>query len=192
MRKVKLQMQVTADGYVSGPNGEMDWMLFNWGDDIKQYVGELTSSMDTILIGRNLYQGMAAHWPAVADNPESDPVDVQAAHAFNNARKILFSTSVENTNWNNTKVTNAPIGEKVAELKQREGKDMILYGGVKLAAGFVNQDLIDEYHFFVNPVMIGQGQSISRLLDKNFALKLVKSQSFACGIVVMHYEPARS
>lgn len=189
MRKVKLQMQVTADGYVAGPNGEMDWVLFNWGDDIKQYVGELTSSMDTILIGRNLYQGMSAHWPAVADNPESDPDDVMAAHAFNDAQKILFSTSTEVATWNNTEVTTDAISEKMAELKQQEGKDMILYGGVELVAGFIKENLIDEYHLFVNPVMIGKGQSISRQLAENLKLKLVHSQAFDCGIVVLHYEP---
>ena len=76
MRKVKLQMQLSLDGFVAGPNGEMDWMTWNWGDDIKKYVSDLTEPVDTILLGGHMPEGFIGYWKAVA----ADPADEQ--HAF--------------------------------------------------------------------------------------------------------------
>lgn len=192
MRKVKLQMQISIDGYVAGPNGEMDWMIWNWSDDIKEYVSNLTDTIDTILIGRKLYDGMSNHWPAVANNQESAPEDVAFAHTMNATRKVVFSKTLTEATWNNSVIITDPIAESVARLKQQEGKDMIIYGGAELVSGFIAQDLIDEYHLFVNPTVLGKGFSIYLQLTSSQSMKLVKSIPFDCGIVLLHYIPIRS
>lgn len=83
MRKIKLQMQVSLDGFVCGPNGEMDWTTWNWDDALKNYVKELMEPADSFIIGRVLYEGMSMYWPSAETNPDSSADDRAAAKAFN-------------------------------------------------------------------------------------------------------------
>lgn len=117
MRKVKLQMQLSLDGFVSGPNGEMDWMVWDWDDEIKNYVTELTDSADTLLMGRVLYQGMSMHWPAVAAKPESQKEEIEFAYKMNNKPKIVFSKTLEKAAWTHTTLINGNIDEEMTRLK---------------------------------------------------------------------------
>ncbi|WP_337044135.1 dihydrofolate reductase family protein [Emticicia sp. 17c] len=191
MRKIKLQMQVTADGFVCGPNGEMDWVTFNWDDALQQYVGDLTNSADTFIVGRVLYQGMSMHWPAAEQNMESSEKEREIARDFNNKPKIVFSKTLTTGSWKNTTIASGDLFETVRELKSQEGSDILLYGGVSMVSSFIQHNLIDEYHLFINPTAIGKGKSIFADLTQNFGLELIRSQSFSCGIVLLCYAPAK-
>ncbi len=92
MRKVKLQMQISIDGFVAGSNGEQDWMVWDWDDTLTNYVRELTATVDTMLLGRVLYQGMSAYWPAAATNPDNP--DREGAEIMNKLPKIVFSKTL--------------------------------------------------------------------------------------------------
>ena len=188
MRKVKLQMQLSLDGFVSGPNGEMDWMVWNWDDVLKKYVGDLTNSADIFMAGRVTGQGMAVYWPTVASNPESKEEDLWMADKLNNSPKIVFSKTVSSIDWANTSIA-SDIVKEISRLKQESGKDLLLYGGAGIVSSFIKQNLIDEYHLFVNPVAIGNGKPIFKNLEDKLKLNLVKTTTSSVGIVVFCYRP---
>jgi dihydrofolate reductase len=190
MRKIKLQMQITLDGFVGGPNGELDWMVWEWDDVLKEYVTELTNSADTILLGRKTGEGMSVYWPTVARNPESNKEDLFTADKLNNTPKIVFSKTRTAIDWTNVKMATG-IVEEVKQLKQQQGKDILMYGGAGIVSAFIKENLIDEYHLFVNPVAIGNGMPIFNSLEDKLKLKLVQTTSSSVGIVVLCYVPER-
>jgi dihydrofolate reductase len=188
MRKLKLQVQMSIDGFIGGPNGEMDWMNQTWTDDINQYVAGITEPVDTIVLGRKLAEGFIPYWASVAasaDNPE-----VAAGRKFTDTQKVVFSRSLETSVWDNTTLAKGDIVEEINKLKSQEGKDIIAYGGATFVSGLIRHNLIDEYHLFVSPVAIGNGMPIFRTLGEKLNLALVKSLPFECGIVLLHYKPA--
>jgi dihydrofolate reductase len=190
MRKIKLQMQVSLDGFVAAADGTMDWMVWNWDEVLKRYTTDLTNSADTFMAGRVTGQGMAIYWPTVATNPEATEEDRWMAGKLASAPKIIFSRSISMIDWFNARVSRDPVQE-VSQLKQVQGKDIILYGGAGIVSSFVEENLIDEYHLFVNPVAIGAGKPIFTSLNQRLPLKLVTTTVSSTGIVIMHYEPKR-
>lgn len=188
MRKLKLQVQMTVDGFIAGQNGEMDWMSFNWTDDIKKYVAELTESIDTILLGKNLATGFIPHWAGVAkdnDNPEK-----QAGIKFSETPKIVFSKTLTQSKWENTTVENGDFVEKIKALKEQAGGDIITYGGGKFVSSLMRENLIDEFHLFVNPAILGKGMPIFQEVQSMQKFNLTSSKQFECGIIVLVYKPA--
>lgn len=185
MRKLKLQVQITVDGFVGGLNGEMDWISMNWGDDIKKYVGNLTDSVDTILLGRKLADGFILYWTSIKpDNP-----DYPFACNMVNKPKVVFTKTLENHSGANTSLAKGELTEEVGKLKKQDGKGIIVYGGASFVSSLIKNNLIDEYHLFVNPAVIGKGLAIFNELGDRMNLKLVQSQTFDCGISVNHFEP---
>lgn len=186
MRKLKLQMQMTIDGFVAGPNGELDWMQWNWSDDIKKYVTELTDSVDTILLGQKMTDGFVSHWSNVTKNPDNP--EYTAAKKFVELPKIVFSRTLNKSIWDNTELAKGDYVEYINELKEKSGKDIIVYGGADFVSSLVRKNLIDEYHLFINPTAIGKGMVIFNNLEEKLNLKLVNSSAFECGIVLNKYE----
>jgi dihydrofolate reductase len=189
MRKLKLQVQMTVDGYIGGPNGEMDWMELNWDDELKQYVADLTESVDCIILGRKLAEGFIPHWTNVAANPD-DP-EFTAGKKFTDTHKVVFTKTLDQSAWENTVLAKGDLIDEITKLKIQDGKDIIAYGGATFVSALIKQGLIDKYHLFINPTAIGNGISIFKELDSKQNLTFVKSTSFDCGIVVLHYEPKR-
>lgn len=190
MRKIKLQMQMTLDGFVGGVNGELDWMVWDWDAVLKNYVTDLTNTADTILIGRATGEGMAVYWPTVPGNPESSEEDKWIAGKLNSLPKVVFSRTITSINWTNTRVAN-DILEEVRELKKEPGKDIIIYGGAGIVSSFIRENLIDEYHLFINPVIIGKGKTIFGNVKGQMKLRLVNITTSATGIVILQYQPEK-
>lgn len=187
MRKLKLQMQLSVDGYSSGVNGKMDWIMWNWDDELKNYINELTDTTDLILLGKNLAQGFIPHWAAVASNPD-DP-SYTFGKIMHQTKKVVFTNTLENTGWENTAVVKSNFIDYINLLKKDGGKDIIVYGGISFVSSLIEADLIDEYHLFINPVAIGKGLSIFNNLTDKHKFSLIKSVSFSCGIVLLNYAP---
>ena len=185
MRKLKLQVQMTVDGYIAGPSGEMDWLVWNWDDELKQYVTELTEPVDCIVLGRKLAQGFIPHWAAVA----ADPVhpEFTAGRKFSDTHKVVFTQSLDKSEWGNTVLAKGDLVDEITKLKKQDGKDIVAYGGATFVSALIKRGLIDEYHLFINPTAIGTGMAIFKELDSKQNLTLVKSTSFDCGIVVLNY-----
>jgi dihydrofolate reductase len=187
MRKLKLQVQMSVDGYVGGPKGELDWMTWDWDDRLKTYVNELTDSIDTILLGRKMTDGFVSHWTnVVADsgNPE-----YEFAKKMVDAHKIVFTRTMKKSKWENTDIATGELSDEVNRLKKQDGKDLIVYGGATFVSSLIQAGLIDEFHLFINPVAIGTGMTIFNGLDKTQNLELAKSIGFDCGIVLLNYVP---
>jgi dihydrofolate reductase len=189
MRKLKLQVQMTVDGYIAGQNGEMDWMTSNWDDELKKYVKEITEPVDCIILGRKLAEGFIPYWAAVAANPD-DP-EFTAGKKFTDTQKVVFTKTLDKSNWDNTVLAKGDLFDEITKLKKKDGEDIIAYGGATFVSALIKQWLIDEFHLFINPTAIGRGMTIFKELDNKQNLAFKKSSAFACGIVILCYEPIR-
>ena len=187
MRKLKLQVQMTVDGFIGGPNGEMDFGVWDWDDALKQHVTELLAPVDCIVLGRHLAEGFIPHWAAVA--ADATHPEHLAGHKFTDTPKVVFSRTLAKSVWDNTTLASGDLVEEITALKAQPGQDIIAYGGAAFVASLVRHNLIDDYHLFVNPAAIGKGLSIFSALEGKQALTLVKATPFDCGIVVLHYAP---
>ncbi len=186
MRKLKLQVQMSIDGFMAGPNGEMDWMNINWGDDINHYVANITEPIDTIVLGRILAEGFIPYWAGVAAN--RDNLEYLSGRKFTDTHKVVFSKTLEKSKWENTVLAKGDLVDEINKLKKQNGKDIMAYGGASFVSALIKNGLIDEYHLFINPTAIGNGMPIFKDLNVKQNLALVKSKSFDCGIVVLNYE----
>lgn len=186
MRKLKLQVQMTVDGFIAGTNGEMDWMVWNWDDELKLYVEDLTNSVDCIILGRKLAEGFIPHWSRVAANPK-DPEFV-AGRKFTDLHKVVFTKTIDNSPWDNTVLAKGELFDEIKKLKEKIGRDIIVYGGATFVSSLISHKLIDDFHLFVNPAVIGNGKAIFNQLDQKQNLKLINAKKFDCGIVVLNYE----
>ena len=185
MRKLKLQVQTTIDGFISGKNGEMDWMKFPWTQDVIDYVQLISEPVDTIILGRKLAEGFIPHWTNVVKNP-ADP-EYEGGVKYTKTPKIVFSKTLDNSIWDNTKIANGELVEEVTKLKNQKGEDIIVYGGGTFVSALIKNQLIDEFHLFVNPSAIGNGMSIFKDLESMQNLNLIAATKFDCGIVVLKY-----
>ena len=129
MRNLKLQIQTTLDGFIAGPNGEMDWLNMNWDAALIQHVAALTGTVDTILLGRKLAEGFIPYWQSAAANPE-DPSHA-FAHEMTDKPRMVFSRTLTASPWENATILPEADAATIASLKEREGKDIIVYGGSK-------------------------------------------------------------
>jgi dihydrofolate reductase len=184
MRKLKLQIQVSIDGFIAGSKGEMDWMTWDWSNDLKNYVQQLTDSVDTIILGRKLAEGFIPHWAVIA--ADHDNLENETGKFFNDTPKIVFTKTLKKSDWKNSILADDLI-EKTTELKKQSGKDIIAYGGADFVSNLIKEGLIDEFHLFINPAAIGRGMAIFNKVNEKQNFKLMHSESFECGITVLVY-----
>ena len=177
---------MTIDGFISGQNGEMDWMKFPWTEDITNYVREITETVDTIVLGRKLAEGFIPHWDNVAKDPNNP--EYEGGIKYATTPKIVFTKTIDKSIWENTKVANGELVEEINRLKNQSGKDLIVYGGGTFVTALINEGLIDEFHLFINPTAIGNGMTIFKGLDKKLKMKLLTAKQFDCGITLTCYE----
>lgn len=184
MRKLKLQMQMTVDGYVAGPNGELDWMQFEMDVELLKVINDLTDTSDTILLGRKMTEGFINYWEDVVNNQHDSP-EFPFAEKMVNIPKIVFSKTLKGIVGKNTTLENGDLVTAVHKLKNQPGKDILVYGGAGFVASLLKNNLIDELNLFINPTAIGKGMKI--FVDRT-NLYLVNAQSFQCGEVVLQYK----
>lgn len=184
-RNVILLMHVSLDGFVAGPNGEMDWIAID--EEMYRDVADLTSTVDTAIYGRTTYQMMESYWPTVPADPSSTKEELHHAHWVENVQKIVFSTTLEQVGWNNTRLVKENVAEEVAKLKQQPGKNLMIFGSPGLTHTFVQLGLIDDYRITINPVVLGRGIPLFKDVKEQIALKLLTSRTFRSGVVGLHY-----
>ncbi|MBS1522513.1 MAG: dihydrofolate reductase family protein [Bacteroidetes bacterium] len=188
MKQLKLQVQISVDGFIAGPNGEMDWLAWNATEDFIQYVTELTDSCDTMLLGRKLADGFIPYWTDITTRPK-DP-QYSFARKMVDMPKIVFSNTLDKSSWDNTQIAKSDSVTEINDLKKQDGKDIVMYGGAEFVTSVIKAGLIDEYHLFVNPAAAGKGMSIFGGLEKPGQLSLIKATPLTNGIVVLCYKPA--
>jgi dihydrofolate reductase len=181
VRKFKLQVQTTVDGYMGGPNGEMDWTTFPWTDDLTAYSQALHDTVDLIVLGRRLAEGFIPAWAAGPEGETQESIDW-----MNNTPKVVISNSLAESPWENAVVAGGDLADTINQLKARPGEDMIAYGGGTLVRDLIAGGLLDELHLFVNPTAIGTGIPV---FGHRRTLRLVTARPFDCGVTVLHFEP---
>jgi dihydrofolate reductase len=190
MRKLKLQMQLSVDGFVCGEQGEMDWLTWDWDDALKNYVTDLTAPCDLLVMGHGLAKGFIPHWQGLAEQADAAEFEKKMA----NIQKTVFSNSpgdlrkdLERLNWKHTSIGGENLVEEVIALKKQSGGDIICYGGADFVGSLAAANLIDEYHLFINPAAIGKGLRIFHKLGKSLPLQASAATKFDCGIMVLTY-----
>ena len=179
MRKLIAVMNMTFDGYCDHTSMMAD-------DEIHQHYTDLLNSADTVIYGRITYQLME-FWPTVLKNPTGNKAMDEFAVAIDNISKIVFSHTLKNVEWKTAMVAKRDIKEEVLELKQQPGKD-ILVGSPSLIVQCMNHNLIDEYQFSVQPVIVGKGLTLFKDIKDRIDLELLKTKTFDCGAVTFYYE----
>jgi dihydrofolate reductase len=185
MRKLIVSNLVSLDGFMAGPQGEIDWFTGLADQEFEEYAIQLIGSVDTILFGRVTYQLMAGYWPT-ASSTEDDPRIIEA---MNNLPKVVFSRTLAKVEWKNSRLVKGDAAEEVAKLKEQPGKHLVIYGSGGLVSALSRRGLIDDYRIFVAPVVLGAGLPMFRGLEQRIPLRLVEVKSFSTGMVMLRYEP---
>ena len=198
MGKLVLEIQTSLDGYIATNDGNTNWMLWNWGpewtwdNELQQYHNALTLSADCILLSRQMAEeGFIAHWQNVAMHAGS--TQYTFARHITNTPKVVFSKTLDKATpipggWDNVDIVAGDFVNAINKLKQHYHHDILVYGGATFVSSLIKADLIDEFHLLVNPVVIGSGLSIFKTISHPQEMTLIKSKSFNCGIVLLHYK----
>jgi dihydrofolate reductase len=189
MRRVILLMHVSLDGFVAGPNGEMDWI--NVESELFDQVGKLTNEADTAIYGRVTFQMMENYWPTAGEKATATKHDVEHSRWANNAVKVVFSKTLKETMWKNTRIFHENISDEIAKLKAQPGMNMLLIGSPGLAQAFMRQNLLDDYWLYVNPVILGTGIPLFKHNSEKVNLVLKNVKQFHSGVISLHYETKR-
>ena len=188
MRKIITTTWITLDGFIAGPNGEMDWVIVDGA--MGKYEDDIVSAADTLLLGRVTYQSFAGSWPYVPDNPNAQPEEKEYARKLNAMRKIVFSRTLSSVEWNNSSLVQEVVPAEIVKLKQEPGRDMLIYGSASLIRTLTTHGLIDEYQLLIHPVMLGGGKPLFQGITDSHKLQLVGTKTFPSGVVGLYYQPA--
>lgn len=190
MRKLKLQVHITLDGFIAGPNGELDWMVFKLGNDdkLERFVHELTDSSDTILMGRKMSGEFINYW----ENVKPDSREYSLAQKMVNIPKVVFSHTLENIKGKNVSLAKGNLNDEIARLKKVDGKDMVVYGGAGFVSSLIAGGHIDEFNLFIDPVIINEGLRIFDGTGKREKLQSLGATSYDCGVNVARYRLNKS
>ena len=182
MRKVIYSMGVSLDGFIAGPDGEIDWSAPD--EELHRFHNQQTREMGAHLCGRRLYEVMA-YWETADENPAAAEHELEFARIWKDMPKIVFSKTLEKVEGNARLVRNGVV-EEAAKLKGQPGMDLAV-GGAGLASTFMKLGLIDEYRLFVSPVVLGGGTPYFPALDERINLELVETQTFGSRVVYVRY-----
>jgi dihydrofolate reductase len=176
-------MSVSLDGYIEGPNRELDWQLVD--DEVHQHFNDQLKGMGAFVSGRVVYELMAQFWPTADQDPASTPPMVEFARIWREMPKIVYSKTLPRADWNTT-IVREFIPEEVEKLKAQPGGDLSL-GGADLAAAFMRAALIDEYRIYVHPIIIGKGKPLFPPSGPKIDLRLLDTRAFGTGVLQLRY-----
>lgn len=180
---------VTLDGFIAGPNGEMDWVGEFYDDAMARYESELVSSADALLLGRVTYQSFAGSWPHVPDNPDVSEGEKDYARRLNAMRKVVFSRTLDTADWNNSTLLREVVPEEIERLKQETARALLIYGSASLVQTLTNLGLIDEYQVLLYPMVLGGGKPLFQDIKDRVTLNLVRTNTHPSGVVALYYQP---
>lgn len=179
MRTLKLQMDITLDGFVASSDGKVDWMVKYdpqaWGE-----ANRFIDTSDTLLMGRRMVAGFMTYWESVKTSSD----EYAFAQKMLAVPKIVFSHTLKEVKGENTRLERGDLATVVKQLKEQSGKDILVYGGASFVNALIEHDLIDQLNFFVNPVAIGKGKPI---FTSRKPFTLTGSAAFPCGVVLNTY-----
>lgn len=178
-------MHISLDGFVAGPQGEMNWIKVD--QELFDYVGQRISASDTALYGRVTYQMMENYWPSAGNKPTASKHDIEHSRWYNNVHKVVLSKTIDETSLTNTTVVNRNLLEKLNEIKNSRGKDILLFGSPTATHSLIQLGLIDGYWLFVNPIVLGRGIPLFVDIKDRIKLKLMNTRTFTSGVTELDY-----
>jgi len=197
MRKIMAFNRVTADGYFTSPDGKLDWVVPE--PQIDKEAGEGMSGQGAILFGRRTYEMFQAFWPHALEDPGTAPdphmpgrrsPEIRAMAVWiNEAAKIVFSKTLEDVTWKNTRLLHAFDPHEVEAMKKQPGPDMLVFGSGSIASLLTEHGLIDEYRFIVGPVLLGSGRTLISGVPRSSRLDLLEAKTYPSGNVMLRYAP---
>lgn len=179
MRRVRLAMNVSLDGYVSRPNGTLDWFFRTLTPAQEEWTRAFLRETDTILIGHTTYLEQAAFWPTQTG---------KMADLMNSQTKLVFSSRLSTVEWSHSQLATSSVTEEIARLKREAGRDIYVTGGAALARSLAQKGLIDEYNLTIHPVLLGSGMPLFPETSEEIALTLVRTIPFESGAVLFIYQ----
>ena len=183
-------MHISLDGFVAGPNGEMDWIKHN--AELFEYVGERIKEGDTALYGRKTFELMESYWPTAGDQPNASKHDIEHSKWYGKVHKVVLSKTMKGARLANTTIISDNLSRSINEIKQQPGQDILLFGSPTATHALIQQDLIDGYWLFVNPTILGRGIPLFVDIKDKIRLNLLPTtRQFSCGVTELNYTVER-
>lgn len=189
MRKLVLFMHLSLDGFAADPDRGLRFLSYDM--ELQEYADEVIKTVGSPLYGRTTYQLMESYWPAFLKDPKAEGHDLEHAQWVEKVPKIVFSKTLKDVTWNNTRLIKENIAEEIKKLKEQPGKDLVIFGSPGLATSLMNLGLIDEYQLTIHPVILGKGISVFTDNSTKRPLKLLNSKTLTSGVLALHYATVR-
>ena len=192
MRKIISFMHMSLDGFVAGPNGEMNWIKVD--EEIFDFVGKRISESDTALYGRVTYQMMQNYWPSAGDQPDASKHDIEHSRWYSKAHKVVLSKTMKDANLDNTTIISDNLSDRINEIKQSGNggsEEILLFGSPTATNSLIQLNLIDGYWLFVNPIILGRGIPLFTNIKDTIKLNLLSTGQFASGVTELNYSVNR-
>jgi dihydrofolate reductase len=194
MRRIVAFNNVTVDGYFTAADGNLGWVVQD--EQLGKSAAAGMADSDTILFGRRTYEMFEAFWPTALSYPDAmnphaaSPLSAEQramGHWINDANKIVFSTTRNNVSWRNSRLFHELDPRKIEALKNEPGKAMMIFGSGSIVSQLTQHGLIDEYMFFVNPILLGEGRPLVSGLSASRGLELMEARTYPSGCVMLRY-----
>ncbi len=190
MRHLIFFMHTSLDGFVAGPNGELNWASVD--EELFDFVATMTDKADTALYGRVTYEMMQSYWPNAGKEPNASKHDKEHSDWYNKVPKVVLSRTMSEQGLDNTKVIGDHLADNINKIKNQDGKNILIFGSPTASQSLLSLGLIDEFWLFVNPILLGQGMPLFKGVIETIKLKLIESKTFSCGVIALHYETKRN
>ena len=185
MRRIISFVHISLDGFVAGPNGEMNWIKID--QELFDHVEQRIKKCDAALYGRKTFEMMESYWPTAADKPHATKHDIEHSKWYATARKLVLSNTLKEADFKNTTVIGGAISDKINEFRNSDGEDILVFGSPSATHALMKLNLIDGYWMFVNPVVLGKGISLFNGDQVPASLKLISTRTFNSGVVELNY-----
>lgn len=186
MRNLIFFMHASLDGFVAGPNGEMNWIKVD--DEIFDFVATMTDKADTALYGRVTYEMMQDYWPNAGTQPNASKHEREHSAWYNKVPKVVLSRTLSERDLVNTTVVADQLEDNINNIKKQEGKNILIFGSPSASNSLLNRGLVDEFWIFLNPILIGQGIPLFKDITESVKLNLIETKTFDIGVIALHYK----
>lgn len=188
-RKLFVSMMVSLDGFIEGPDRELDWHVR--GPEFDDYCDEMMDSVDLLVFGRVSYEMMIGYWPAAETDLASTPQARAFALKMNQIPKLVLTRTLTQVTWN-ARVIDDRVAEQIRAIKRQPGKSIAVFGGAGAIATLMQHKLVDELRIIVCPIVLGRGRPLFQGIDGPLPLRLARSTTLACGAVVNYFQPVHA
>jgi len=188
-RNLVIFMHISLDGFVAGPNGEMDWIHVD--EEMFDYAARQTQKSDTALYGRITYQMMENYWPTAANQPNASKHDIEHSTWYNAVAKVIVSKTMQGQKRSNTTIISDNLYDEIIKLKSQPGKDIVMFGSPSVVHSLLPDNLIDDFWLFINPILLGEGIPLFKNIRHKTKLRLTETKTFPSGVVAVNYERKR-